>query len=81
MMRYGKLYISGGTIGYTEGDMQSDAMAITGANMPWAQAVITAERHGKGKATRAEYKNSRSGWLHDVASPEGQTDGDDCDKA
>lgn len=46
--------------------MENDAMAITKAKTSLAQAVTTAEQHANGKATRAEYENSKQGWLYDV---------------
>ena len=46
--------------------MENDAMAITKAKIPLAQAVTTAEQHANGKAARAEYENSKQGWVYDV---------------
>lgn len=45
---------------------ENDAMAIAKAKIPLAQAVTAAEQHANGKAARAEYENSRQGWVYDV---------------
>ncbi|GAC1519133.1 MAG: hypothetical protein NVS3B11_17790 [Collimonas sp.] len=56
-----------GTVAYAaQGGMDNDAMAITKAKIPLAQAVTTAEQHVNGKAARAEYENSKHGWVYDV---------------
>lgn len=48
------------------GGMENDAMAGTTVKVPLAQAVTTAEQHANGKAARAEYENSKHGWIYDV---------------
>ncbi|MFM0631782.1 PepSY domain-containing protein [Paraburkholderia xenovorans] len=49
-----------------KGGMESDALAITKAKIPLSQAVTIAEQHVNGKASRAEYENSKQGWVYDV---------------
>ena len=74
MNRYSKLSLlaaaiaAAGTVAYAaQGSMENDAMAITKAKIPLAQAVTTAEQHANGKASRAEFEHSkRSGWLYEV---------------
>ena len=73
MNRYSKLSIlaaaiaAAATVAYAaQGSMENDAMAITKAKIPLAQAVTTAEQHANGKAARAEYENSKQGWVYDV---------------
>ncbi|MCL6486075.1 MAG: PepSY domain-containing protein [Janthinobacterium lividum] len=73
MHRYSKLSLlvatitTAGTVAYgAQGGMENEAMAITKAKIPLAQAVTTAEQHANGKATRAEYENSKQGWVYDV---------------
>ncbi|WP_175721950.1 PepSY domain-containing protein [Burkholderia anthina] len=48
------------------GDGENDAMSIVHAPVTLAQAATTAEQHAHGKAVRAEYENSRQGWVYDV---------------
>ena len=48
------------------GSTENDAMAITKAKISLTQAVSTAEQHVNGKAARAEYENSKHGWVYDV---------------
>lgn len=55
-----------GVVAYAAKGMENDATAITKANIPMAQAVTTAEQHANGKASRAEYENSKQGWVYDV---------------
>lgn len=73
MNRYSKLSLlaaaiaAAGTVAYAaQGGVENDAMAITKAKIPLAQAVTTAEQHANGKAARAEYENSKQGWVYDV---------------
>ncbi|MFZ3222617.1 MAG: PepSY domain-containing protein [Rugosibacter sp.] len=72
MNRYSKLSllataIASGTVAYAaQGGMENDAMAITKAKIPLAQAVTAAEQHANGKAARAEYERSKHGWVYDV---------------
>lgn len=56
-----------GTVAYaSQGGGENDALAITRAAIPLAQAVATAEQHANGRAARAEYENSKQGWVYDV---------------
>jgi uncharacterized membrane protein YkoI len=73
MNRYSKLSLlaaalaAAGTVAYAaQGSMENDAMAITQAKISLTQAVTTAEQHANGKAARAEYENSKQGWVYDV---------------
>ncbi len=73
MNRYSKLSLlvvataAAGTVAYAaQGGMENDAIAVTKAKTPLAQAVTTAEQHVNGKAARAEYENSKHGWVYDV---------------
>jgi uncharacterized membrane protein YkoI len=55
------------TVAYgAAGTTENDAMAITKAKISLTQAVTTAEQHANGKAARAEYENSKHGWVYDV---------------
>ena len=73
MHRYSKFSLlavtiaAAGTVAYAaNGGMENDAMAIAKANIPLAQAVTTAEQQTNGKAARAEFENSKQGWVYDV---------------
>ena len=56
-----------GAIAYAaQGSSDNDDLAITKAKIPLTQAVIVAEQHVNGKASRAEFENSRQGWVYDV---------------
>ncbi|MDE2428358.1 MAG: PepSY domain-containing protein [Burkholderiales bacterium] len=73
MNRFSKFFLlaagiaAASTVAYAaHGVMENDAMSIAKANIPLAQAVTTAELHAHGKASRAEYENSKHGWVYDV---------------
>ena len=56
-----------GTAAYAaRGGMENDAMAITKAKIPLTQAVTVAEQRANGRASRAEYENSKLGYVYDV---------------
>lgn len=73
MNRFSKLSLlvvtiaAAGAVAYAaQDDMGNDAMAITRAKIPLTQAIATAEQNANGKAARAEYENSKQGWVYDV---------------
>lgn len=73
MYRYTKLTLLAITIATTgavayaaKGGIENDALAINKAKIPLTQAVTVAEQHANGKASRAEYENSKQGWVYDV---------------
>lgn len=75
MYRYTKLSLlaiaiaiaTTGAVAYAaKGGMENDALAITKAKIPLTQAITVAEQHANGKASRAEYENSKQGWVYDV---------------
>ncbi|MBC3937032.1 PepSY domain-containing protein [Undibacterium rugosum] len=73
MYRYTKLSLLAiaiaaiGTVAYAaKGGMENDVLAISKAKISLTQAVTVAEQHANGKASRAEYENSRQGWVYDV---------------
>ena len=56
-----------GTVAYgAKGDMENDALAINNAKIALTQAVTIAEQHANGKAARADYENTKQGWVYDV---------------
>ncbi len=66
-----------GTIAYAANESANesgnDALAVTHAKISMSQAVTTAEQHVKGKASRAEYEQSKNGWAYDVEVVSGKT--------
>jgi uncharacterized membrane protein YkoI len=79
MYRYTKLSVLAIAIAATcavafaaNGSTENDAMRITQAKIPLTQAVTVAEQHANGKASRAEYENSKQGWVYDVEVVSGQ---------
>ena len=78
MKRYSKLYLLvatiatvgavavGGVAYAAYGGIENDATAISKAKIPLVQAVTMAEQHANGKASHAEYENSKHGWVYDV---------------
>jgi uncharacterized membrane protein YkoI len=73
MYRYTKLSLLAITVAVVgaaayaaDGGGENDALAISKARIPLAQAVTVAEQHANGKASRAEYENSKQGWVYDV---------------
>ncbi|WHZ11721.1 MAG: Integral membrane protein [Burkholderiaceae bacterium] len=56
-----------GAIAYASmGHTENDALAIANAKVPMAQAITAAEQHVNGKASKAEYEQTRQGWAYDV---------------
>jgi uncharacterized membrane protein YkoI len=55
-----------GTAAYAADATQNDALAINKAQISLSQAVTTAEQHVHGKASRAEYEDTKNGWAYDV---------------
>ena len=73
MYRYTKLslivltVVTGGAVAYAASrPHENDALAVAQAKISLAQAVAVAEQHAGGKASRAEYENSRQGCVFDV---------------
>lgn len=80
MYRYTKLSLlaiaiaTTGAVAYAaKGGMENDALAIAKAKISLTQAVTVAEHHINGKASRAEYENSKQGWVYDVEVVSGST--------
>lgn len=72
MFRYTKIAIlatalaSAGVVAYAAKTMENDAMAINQAKISMTQAITAAEQHANGKASRAEYEQTKAGWAYDV---------------
>ena len=48
------------------GSTENDALSVGNAKTTLSQAVTVAEQHANGRAARAEYENSKQGWVYDV---------------
>ena len=59
-------FAAAASVAYASKSIENDAMAIAKAKIPLAQAVATAEKHANGNAVRAEFENSKQGWIYDV---------------
>lgn len=75
MVRYSKFSLLAVAIGITAagnlayaatGTMENDALSIGKAKIGLAQAITVAQQHTNGKAARAEYENSKNGWVYAV---------------
>jgi uncharacterized membrane protein YkoI len=73
MYRYTKLSLLAIAIATTaavayaaKGGIENDALTINKAKISLSQAATIAEQHINGKASRAEYENSKQGWAYDV---------------
>jgi len=55
-----------GAFAYANKGVENDAMAIVNAKVSMSQAVTVAEQHANGKASRAEYEKTKTGWAYDV---------------
>jgi len=50
----------------------NDATGVSSARVSLVQAVVAAERHVPGRASRAEYERTDDGWAYDVEVVDGQ---------
>ena len=72
MFRYTKLSLLAlatlSTVAIAAKRIENDAMTtnLGKAKISLIQAVAAAEQHANGKAARAEFENSRQGWVYDV---------------
>jgi uncharacterized membrane protein YkoI len=60
------LFATGIGSAYADQSTENDALAIAGAKIGMAQAVIAAEQYVGGKASRAEYERHKALWVFDV---------------
>ena len=47
-------------------DAVSSAVAMSKAKLSLNQAIAAAEQHASGKASKAEYEQTKAGWAYDV---------------
>lgn len=77
MLRYTKIavisavLVSVAVVGFAatnamEKDAVSTAAAMSKAKFSLVQAITAAEQHASGKASRAEYEQTKTGWAYDV---------------
>ena len=57
---------SAGAVAYAANTIENDALALANAKVPMTQAITVAEQHANGKAARAEYERTVTGWAYDV---------------
>ena len=57
---------------YAAKSTDNDALAINDAQISLTQAVIAAEQHVGGRASRAEYEHHKGQWLFDVEVVKGR---------
>ena len=55
-----------GATAFAAKTMENDAAAGPPAKITLTQAIATAEQQANGKATRAEYEKTKTGWAYDV---------------
>ena len=55
-----------GAAAFAAKTMESDAAAAPPAKITLVQAIAAAEQQANGKATRAEYEQTKTGWAYDV---------------
>lgn len=58
--------IAAGTSAYAATPAGNDAMPIANARVSLTQAIAAAEEHAKGKAAKAEFEQTQTGWAYDV---------------
>ncbi|NEX22650.1 PepSY domain-containing protein [Thiorhodococcus mannitoliphagus] len=58
---------------YAASSEQNDALGITDAPISLTQAVVAAEQHIGGKASKAEYEQDQGRWVFDVEVVKGDT--------
>lgn len=55
------------------GALANDSLAVAEATIPLSQAVTIAEQHVQGKASKAEFEETRNGLAYDVEVIKGNT--------
>jgi len=61
-----------GAMAYAENsEPAQDAVPISQAGVSMIQAIQAAEQHVSGRARRAEYENSKQGWVYEVEVVDG----------
>lgn len=72
MLRFTKIAIvtaalvSVGAAAFAAKTMENDAVAGPLAKTSLVQAIAAAEQQANGRATRAEYEQTKTGWVYDV---------------
>lgn len=55
-----------GAAAYAAKTVENDALAVSQAKISMVQAITAAEQRANGKASHAEYEQTKSGWAYDV---------------
>lgn len=58
--------LGGGAAAFAAQNGENDAVAIRNARINLVDAVGIAQRHAGGQASRAEFENSKQGWVYEV---------------
>ena len=57
---------SAGVVAFAANKMENDAASLATAKISLSQAITSAEQHTGGKAARAEFEHTKTGWAYDV---------------
>ena len=57
---------SAGAVAFAANKMESDSASLATAKISMTQAIVSAEQHTGGKAARAEFEHTKTGWVYDV---------------
>ena len=57
---------SAGVVAFAANKMENDAASLATAKISLTQAIASAEQHTGGKAAKAEFEHSKTGWTYDV---------------
>jgi uncharacterized membrane protein YkoI len=58
--------LGAGAAAFAAQNGENDAVAIRNAKLSLVDAVGIAQRHASGQASRAEFENSKQGWVYDI---------------
>ena len=53
-------------VAFAASKMESDSAALATAKISLTQAITSAEQHTGGKAAKAEFEHTKTGWAYDV---------------
>lgn len=57
---------SAGVVAVAANKMENDSAALATAKISLTQAIASAEQHTGGKAAKAEFEHSKTGWAYEV---------------
>lgn len=62
---------SAGVVAFAANRLEHGASALAAAKMSLSQAIVSAEQHTGGKATKGEFEHTRKGWVYEVEIVDG----------